>query len=224
MVACCSSFREGLILRNVLHASLSPSEEIALRRVANGAPSIEPAARTRLEGLVLVEATRRGLRLTPAGLQCYKALPKAPLLTRRRSVEVASQYIDGLIEKAQGCRQRGTYSSISNQTALEHLTTDKAQAAELPKTRPAAIHPSRGNCGQIIPRPASGHTDDRDAQPPNTDWKRYLLNARRSINHVRRSICDDRKRHVHMCELSGKRVEASLALLGRTRMHSGPRC
>jgi hypothetical protein len=207
-------------LKNVLHASLSPAEEIALRRVANGAPSIESAARTKLEGLVLVEATRRGLRLTPAGLQCYKALPKAPLLTRGRSVEVVSQYIDGLIEKAQSRRQRGTGSSIAQQTTVEHLVAEKAQETELPKTRPAAIHQGGSNSEQVFQHPASRRTDDPDARPPNADWKRYLLNARSSIDHVRRSISDHRKCHLHTCELSRKRIEASLASLRQTRLHS----
>jgi hypothetical protein len=207
-----------LILKNVLHASLSPAEEIALRRVANGAPSIEPAARTKLVGLVLVEATRRGLRLTPAGLQCYKALPKAPLLTRGKSVEVVSQYIDGLIEKAQSRRHRGTGSSIAKQTTVEHLVTEKARETELLKTRPAGIHEGGSTCAQMIPRPAS--RCHPTALSPNANWKRYLLNAKSSIDHVRRSISDDRKCHVHTCELSRKRIEASLALLRQTRSHS----
>jgi hypothetical protein len=54
---------ERLILKNVLHASLSPAEEIALRRVANGAPSIEGAAKAKLLALVLIESTRRGWHL-----------------------------------------------------------------------------------------------------------------------------------------------------------------
>ena len=211
-------------MKNVLHASLSPGEEIALRRVANGAPSIEPAARTKLVGLVLVEATRRGLRLTPAGLQCYKALPKAPLLTRGKSVEVVSQYIDGLIEKAQSRRHRGTDSSIAKQTTVEHLVAENAQETELPQTRPAGIRQGGSTCGPIISRPASRPTDDPDAQPTNADWERYLLSARSSIDHVRRSISNHRKFHVHICELSGKRVQSSLALLRQTRLHSRSRC
>jgi hypothetical protein len=213
-----------LILKNVLHASLSPAEEIALRRVANGAPSIEPAARTKLVGLVLVEATRRGLRLTPAGLQCYQALPKAPLLTRGKSVQVVSQYIDGLIEKAQSRRHRGTGGGIAKRTTVKHLVTEKTQETELPKTRSAGIHKDGNTCEQVIPREAARHTDIPDAQPSNADWKRYLLNARNSIDHVRRSISDHRTCHVHICELSRKRAEASLALLRQTRLHSYPRC
>jgi hypothetical protein len=213
-----------LLLKNVLHASLSPAEEIALRRVANGAPSIEPSARTKLEGLVLVEATRRGLRLTPAGLKCYEALPKAPLLTRGKSVEVVSQYIDGLIEKAQSRRHTGTGSSIAKQTTVKHLVTEKAQETELPKARPAGIHQGGSTCEQVIPRPAARRTDDPDAQPANTDWKRYLMNARSSIDHVRRSLSDHRKCHVHMCEVSDNRVQGSLALLRQTRLDSPPRC
>ncbi len=200
-----------------------PSRRDALRRVANGAPSIEPSARTKLEGLVLVEATRRGLRLTPAGLKCYEALPKAPLLTRGKSVEVVSQYIDGLIEKAQSRRHTGTGSSIAKQTTVKHLATETAQETGLPKTRPA-IHQGGSTCEHIVPRPASPHTDDPDAQLANTDRKRYLMNARSSIDHFRRSLSDHRKCHVHMCELSGNRVQSSLALLRRTRLHSRPRC
>jgi hypothetical protein len=117
----------------------------------------------------------------------------------------------------------GSGSSIAKQTTVMPPVIEKGQETELPKATPAGIRQGRTTCGQTIPRLASRHTDDPDAQPANDEWKRYLSNARSSIDRVRRSISDHRNYHVHVCELSGKRVEASIALLRQTRLHCRPR-
>jgi hypothetical protein len=60
---------------NAPRALLSPSEEVALRRVALGASDgVAPAHVQRLRDLHLIEADRRSWRLTALGQQRLKAL------------------------------------------------------------------------------------------------------------------------------------------------------
>ena len=84
---------------------LSNEEEIALRRIANGAPIVDAEAKSKLLALALLEFTSRGLRLTPLGKHCYDSLPKAPLLTRRVSLHLVSDYVEAVLEKAKGSNQ-----------------------------------------------------------------------------------------------------------------------
>lgn len=79
---------------------LSSHEEIALRRIAHGSNVDQPTA-ARLQDLVLIQRTDRGYRLTPLGQLRYDALPKAPLLSRPRSINAVTGYVEGLIDKAQ---------------------------------------------------------------------------------------------------------------------------
>jgi len=80
---------------------LSQQQQVALRRIALRAPTVDAAVASQLVRLALVERTGRDLRLTPLGQLRYEALPKAPLLTRQRSVHALTSYVEGLIEKAQ---------------------------------------------------------------------------------------------------------------------------
>jgi len=79
---------------------LSSDEEIALRRITHGS-SVGPPVAARLQDLALIQRTNEGYRLTPLGQLRYDALPKAPLLTRPRSINAVTGYVEGLIEKAQ---------------------------------------------------------------------------------------------------------------------------
>ena len=209
-------------MKNVLHASLRPAEEIALRRVANGAPSIEGAAKAKLLALVLIESSRRGWRLTPAGLRYYEALPKAPLLTRGKSVRVVSQYIEGVIEKAQSRRHMVASSSVAKQTAVEHQAFDQDDPSQPQKKRQVGVRQDSSTPVLSIPTPAPRYTIGPTCEPSNPEWKQYLLNARTSIESVRRMISIHQRDHVHRYELSGKRVEASWALLRQTRLQRHP--
>ena len=78
---------------------LSSDEEIALRRIAHGS-NVPPVA-ARMQDLALIQRTKGGYRLTPLGQLRYDALPKAPLLTRPRSINAVTGYVEGLIDKAQ---------------------------------------------------------------------------------------------------------------------------
>ena len=84
-----------------LLAPLSPPQEIALRRIAHGSLIVDAQVVARLMALGLVQQTSRGHRLTPLGRLRYDALPKAPLLTRQRSIHAVTGYVEGIIEKAQ---------------------------------------------------------------------------------------------------------------------------
>src|SRR5262245_11961630 len=80
---------------------LSPHDELALRRVAHGSAIIDAQVAARLVSLALIEQAGASPRLTPLGRLRYNALPKAPLLTRQRSIHAITGYVEGLIEKAQ---------------------------------------------------------------------------------------------------------------------------
>jgi hypothetical protein len=78
----------------------SSDDEIALRRIAHGSSVDHPVA-ARLLDLALIQRANGGYRLTPLGQLRYDALPKAPLLTRPRSLNAVTGYVEGLIDKAQ---------------------------------------------------------------------------------------------------------------------------
>src|SRR4051812_28537371 len=69
----------GGFMTSGLLASLSPPQEIALRRIAHGSFVVDAQAAASLIALALVQRTNNGLRLTPLGRLRYDALPKAPL-------------------------------------------------------------------------------------------------------------------------------------------------
>lgn len=85
---------------------LSSQENIALRRVAHGS-NIDTRVEARLQDLALIQLTNRGYRLTPLGQLRYDALPKAPLLTRPRSIHAVTGYVEGLVDKAQSRKGQG---------------------------------------------------------------------------------------------------------------------
>jgi hypothetical protein len=86
---------------------LSSDEEIALRRIAHGA-SVASTLAARLQDIALIQRTNGGYRLTPLGQLRHDSLPKAPLLTRPRSINAVTGYVEGLIDKALSrARERG---------------------------------------------------------------------------------------------------------------------
>ena len=78
---------------------LSSDEEIALRRIAHGS-KVDPTVAARLQDLALVQRANGGYRLTPLGQLRYDSFPKAPLLTRPRSINAVTDYVEALIDKA----------------------------------------------------------------------------------------------------------------------------
>lgn len=82
-------------------APLDPEEEIVLRRIAYGSVAIDKRIAERLVAQALVERASATLRLTPLGLMRFKALPRAPLLARRRSLQAVVGYVSAVIDKAQ---------------------------------------------------------------------------------------------------------------------------
>lgn len=80
--------------------SLSPLEEIELRRVAYGSIMIDEGIAARLRAVALVEEGPGGLRLTPLGRRRVDALPQAPLLRSRGAVPALSSVIGDLLERA----------------------------------------------------------------------------------------------------------------------------
>lgn len=65
-------------MKRSLNAPLSPHEEVALRRVAQGmGPTdvLSARATARLTSLELIEVSESGMQLTPIGRQRYSALP-----------------------------------------------------------------------------------------------------------------------------------------------------
>lgn len=80
--------------------SLSPLEEIELRRVAHGSIMVDARIAARLCAVALVEEGPGGLRLTPLGRRRLDALPQAPLLKAQGAVPAISSLIANLLERA----------------------------------------------------------------------------------------------------------------------------
>ncbi len=74
---------------------LTPTEETALRQLGSQSTCISPNSARLLVRLALAEPFRDGWRLTPLGLQRYKALPKPPLQERK-----APPVIDKILNRA----------------------------------------------------------------------------------------------------------------------------
>lgn len=72
---------------------MSPTEEIALRQVANGALAVSPKLVSRLQQLGLVERATGGWRLTPLGNRRLSELP-GPQLRKR-----APDSIEGILDR-----------------------------------------------------------------------------------------------------------------------------
>jgi hypothetical protein len=80
--------------------SLSPVEEIELRRVAHGSIMVDARIAARLRAVALVEEGPGGLRLTPLGRRRLDALPQAPLLKPQGAMPAISTVIFTLLERA----------------------------------------------------------------------------------------------------------------------------
>lgn len=115
-----------------LLAPLSPQEEIALRRIAHGSLVVDVQVASRLIALALIQRTSSGLRLTPLGRLRFNALPKAPLLTRQRSIQAMTGYVEGLIEKAQSrvANQEGHAETSSRPPAFAHTCSGKGASGD----------------------------------------------------------------------------------------------
>lgn len=184
-----------------LLAPLSPQEEIVLRRIAHGSTVVDAQAMSRLMSLALVECVNASLRLTPLGRLRFNALPKAPLLARPRSVQVASDYVAGVIEKAQS------------------MATGKS----------APLATARLDRKMAPPRAAGAHDDARDGGTPSededalslpvdlfSDMPHWRSRAERNIAKLRQGIVEDRRRHEKLREESRRCIDVSRSLLRQT--------
>lgn len=110
-------------------APLSPEEEIVLRRIAHGSIEIDRRIADRLVAQALVERAPQALRLTPLGLLRFRALPKAPLLARRRSLQAAAGYVSAVIERAQG--------QVRSEQRARDADADDGKVTDPPSKRPS---------------------------------------------------------------------------------------
>ena len=100
---------------------LSSDEEIALRRIAHGS-KVDPRMAARLQDLAFIQRTNGVYRLTPLGQLRHDALPKAPLLTRPRTINALTNYVVGLIDKAQSdARVRASARSAASISIRQDL-------------------------------------------------------------------------------------------------------
>ena len=183
-----------------LLAPLSPSEEIALRRIAYGSlVAIDGRVASRLLALALILRTSSGMRLTPLGRLRFDALPKAPLLAQQRSIHAMTGYVEGLIERAQ-----------SRASALAAAESAKKPAAPAPRPMlaPAGLLPEtqgeeQGQDELTICRPVYFYFDCEH-------WKSC---AERALVRSRRAILEHRQRQVSLCDASMRRIESSRSLL-----------
>ncbi|SEP50744.1 hypothetical protein SAMN02990966_07752 [Rhodospirillales bacterium URHD0017] len=180
-----------------LLAPLSPPQEIALRRIAHGSFVVDARAAASLVALALVERTSGGLRLTPLGRLRYNALPKAPLLGHQRSIQAATGYVEGLIEKAQG--------RIPNRDML---------AKTAPQPRPARTPAPAG----LLLEAQDGGTDAGDLpghQPIYVffDSEHWRSRAERNLARTRQAIMEHRQRQIRLCDASSRCIESSRSLL-----------
>ena len=173
---------------------LSPSEEIALRRVANGSPVIDTQIAGNLCRLALIERTPSGFRLTPLGRQRYDALPKALLLAHRRSLHAVSGYVEGLLEKAQ-LRVRAPKAEPRRQAP-------RASAAVAPKEAEES---------------SEGDADDHEALVMDLcELRRWKVQAAAGLEEVRKSLLLHRARDAELCAASRACIETSQLLLSKS--------
>ena len=178
-----------------LLAPLSPTEEIALRRIAYGSFIVDAQAASKLIALALIETTSGGMRLTPLGRLRFNALPKAPLLSQPRSIHAVNGYVEGLIEKAQ------------------------RRAANTPEPEPPA---ARKIDPPTLPQevePAVAEGDDSEELPAYQsvyfyfDQEHWRLCAERALVRARKAIMEHRRQMIRVCDASDRRIEASQSLL-----------
>jgi len=174
-----------------LPAPLSPQEEITLRRVALGSLVVDAHAVAKLISIALLHRTKGDLRLTPLGRLRFNALPKAPLLTHQRSINALTDYVEGLIEKAQ------------SRTAAQ-----KSPSGAPPPVREAAPMRSAG----LLPE-ASGEEGDSEKLPIYFDRGYWTSRAESGLARVRRTIMEHRRQQVRLCDASARQIASSRLLL-----------
>ena len=178
-------------------APLSPQEEIALRRIAHGSFAVDARITSRLICLALIERMGKGLRLTPLGRLRFDALPKAPLIAQRRSVQHMTGYVEGLIEKAQS-------------RALKQVPTQHRPTVPLP----ASISAAAGLLSEALDEESRSHElPDRRPIYFFFDGEHWRSRAEGNIVQIRRAMLAHRRRHEKLCDDSVRRIEASHALL-----------
>jgi len=175
-----------------LLAPLSPQEGIALRRIAHGSTVVDAEVAARLASLALVERVHSSLRLTPLGRLRFNALPKAPLMTRQRSMQVTSDYVAGVIEKAQAMAQRQLSKPAAAALITEGATSEAAADDDVEGDAPYQIIHSFYELPQ---------------------WK---SRAQRNLVKTRQIIMEHRQRHERLCEDSHRRIAISRSLLKAT--------
>lgn len=180
-----------------LLASLSPPQEIALRRIAHGSFVVDAQAAASLIALALVQRTNNGLRLTPLGRLRYDALPKAPLLGHQRSIHAATGYVEGLIEKAQ--------SRVSDRDML---------AKTAPQPRPPRTPAPAG----LLLEAQDGGNDPGELpvhQPIYFffDCEHWKSRAEHNLTRTRQAIMEHRQRQITLCDASRHCIESSRSLL-----------
>lgn len=173
-----------------LLAPLGPQEETALRRIAHGSYAVDAQVASKLIRLALVEPKRGDLGLTPLGQLRYDALPKAPLLARRRSKHAVSNYVDGLIEKAQQRKRVEAFDAVDT-------VTPPASTPEVP------------------PKEKNGAADIPLTSPPAYlfDQKYFETAALRSMERVRRNMLKHEQAQAELCASSRLRIQRSRMLL-----------
>lgn len=178
-------------------APLSPEEEIALRRIAHGSFAVGARITSRLICLALIERTGKGLRLTPLGRLRFDALPKAPLIAQRRSVQHMTGYVEGLIEKAQS-------------RALKQVSTQHRPTVPLP----ASISAPAGLLPEALDEEGWSHElPDRRPIYFFFDSEHWKSRAERALVRTRRDIMEHRRRQERLCDDSSRCIRASLLLL-----------
>jgi hypothetical protein len=162
-----------------LLAPLSPQEEMALRRIAHGSVVVDAEVAAKLVRLAVVEHVHSSLRLTPLGRLRFNALPKAPLMSRQRSVQVTSDYVAGVIEKAQDMAKR----------QLPKATTAPSIAEELPPQAEPAID------DDCLPRwkarAASNIAKTREIITEQRKWHERLCEDSRRRIAISRSLLEE---------------------------------
>lgn len=169
---------------------LSPEQEIVLRRIAHGSLIVDSRVVAKLKQLALIERTGSGYRLSPLGRLHYDALPKAPLLTRPRSIHTVTGYIEGVIEKAQTrgrtkLRERGIHADAS--------------------PRPILLGSDEDNEGL-------------DSVPARS-WfasEHFRSSARTALHKIRRCMRQSEQRQIHLLDASKRRIARSRSLLEQT--------
>jgi signal transduction protein with GAF and PtsI domain len=176
-----------------LLAPLCPPQEIALRRIAHGSLIVDAQVVARLMALGLVQQTNRGHRLTPLGQLRYDELPKAPLLTRQRSIHAVTGYVEGIIEKAQ---------ARAHAKALDAKINGAASARSMPV--------------------GSDEVDDADSDVDAApalllfDSELYQSRARAALGNVRRQMKEHRQRQILLRDASLQCIDLSRSLLKHT--------